>query len=152
VWESATGREVSRLAVLPGSRREDWLLQFSPEGRWIYSGEESRLNAWEAPTGIGPRGSASAALPVASSPSRANLARMVPGRWQHSPGRPAETTFRPDGAILSDGHKDGSWTLDGSTLTLTWPNPQAPGGAWIDRCELSADGLRYRGRNQVGGQ
>jgi hypothetical protein len=32
------------------------------------------------------------------------------------------------------------WSRSGKTLTLTWPNPSAPGGKWVDRCTVSADG------------
>ncbi len=151
-WESESGREIANLAVLPGGRREDWFLQFSPRGHWIYSGTESRLNAWETPTGVGRPTPAHTARFLNPSLNPADVTRMVTGRWQHSPGTPAERTFGPDGAIVADGRKLGSWTLNGFTLVLTWPNPKAPGGAWLDRCELLQDGRRYEGRNQVGGQ
>jgi WD40 repeat protein len=52
IWETETGREITRLAALSGDRREDWFLQFSPKGHWIYSAAEARLNAWEVRTGV----------------------------------------------------------------------------------------------------
>jgi len=33
-------------------------------------------------------------------------------------------------------------------LTFRWPNPRAPGGAWLDVCTLSRDGKSCSGRNQ----
>ncbi len=73
------------------------------------------------------------------------------GRWLHSPpGGGGEITLKPDGTIEVNGTTAGSWTQDGSSLTLTWPNADAPDGAWCDRCELSADGMRYKGQNQQG--
>ena len=36
----------------------------------------------------------------------------------------------------------------GGTLVLTWPNPRAPGGAYVDTCKVSADGRTYNGSNQ----
>jgi serine/threonine protein kinase/WD40 repeat protein len=150
VWDPQSGREITRLAVLAGDRGEDWFLQFSPGGQWIYSGTVSRLNAWETPKDIAIPRSSSAATSI-DSPAKANIpARTVAGRWRHSPGRPAERTFRLDGSINSEDRNVGSWTLDGTDLVLTWPVRGAPGGAWIDRCQLSADGRHYEGRNQVG--
>ena len=55
VWDSATGREVISLLGLSGNPHEDYLVQFSPGGRWIYSGREFTLKAWETPTVIGPQ-------------------------------------------------------------------------------------------------
>ena len=43
-----------------------------------------------------------------------------------------------------------AWSLDGSVLQLRWPDPGAPGGAWIDTCYVAPDGLSFVGRNQSG--
>jgi formylglycine-generating enzyme required for sulfatase activity len=48
VWEAMTGREIATLTGLHGGPR-DWFVQFSPEGRWIYSAKEGTLKAWETP-------------------------------------------------------------------------------------------------------
>ena len=43
VWDAATGREVASLG-LPG---HPGFVQFSPEGRWIYSGGGDTLKGWD---------------------------------------------------------------------------------------------------------
>ena len=70
----------------------------------------------------------------------------APGRFRPAGARsasspPARLTGRATGAI---------WLLEGSSLTVRWPSPRAPGGAWIDRCTLSQDGRSYTGTNQQG--
>jgi serine/threonine protein kinase len=80
----------------------------------------------------------------------------VVGRWRHSVNAPDASQvgiiiLAPDGSIHDDGDAlRGTWWLQGSTLTLRWPNEQAPGGAWIDDVELSPDRKRYDGTNQIG--
>ena len=73
--------------------------------------------------------------------------------WEHRViGRDA----RPLTMTLYSNHKindpDGKnvWSRSRNILTLTWPNPKAPGGKWVDRCTVSPDGKTYSGRNQVG--
>lgn len=43
-----------------------------------------------------------------------------------------------------------AWSLDGGILQLRWPDPGAPGGAWIDACHVAPDGMSFVGRNQSG--
>jgi hypothetical protein len=75
--------------------------------------------------------------------------RLIAGPWLHQvdDDRPGWLTFRPDGTIPVP---NVTWYLAGRTLTLTWPRPDAPAGAWVDRCLVSSDGTRYVGRNQAG--
>jgi hypothetical protein len=73
----------------------------------------------------------------------------VVGHWRHSAGGDDSGEM----VLLWNGHineLDGpaTWTLEGTHLTLTWPHGDAPGGAWIDRCEVAADGASYAGKNQ----
>jgi hypothetical protein len=75
----------------------------------------------------------------------------VIGKWQHSSSGSEgwETTFLPNGHI---GTPDAAatWTLKGRTLTLRWPQSNAPNGVWVDRCVVSPDGKSYAGKNQKG--
>lgn len=54
-----------------------------------------------------------------------------------------------NGAVTTPTSKN-SWKMEGNKLIFYWPNPQAPGGVWIDTCTLSADRKSIRGRNQLG--
>jgi hypothetical protein len=74
----------------------------------------------------------------------------IVARWRHQPGNGPEGKMRlySNGKI---GEPDGqaTWTLDNNgTLTLRWPNPKAPGNAWVDVCKLSGNGSTYSGANQ----
>jgi len=69
--------------------------------------------------------------------------------WMHRAGRGRESKMllysngrinKPDGAA--------TWSRDGRKLELRWPGERAPGGVWIDRCQISIDGKSYSGRNQ----
>lgn len=67
--------------------------------------------------------------------------------WRHRGGQNIQ--------FLANGHIDQidskvTWSLDGNILTMRWINPAAPGGAWIDTCEVSRDGSTYLGKNQKG--
>lgn len=73
----------------------------------------------------------------------------VVSAWMHRVrgGRASKTVLysngrinRPDGAA--------TWTRDGRKMEFRWPNERAPGGAWVDRCQISSDGRTYAGRNQ----
>ncbi len=77
-------------------------------------------------------------------------AANVAGVWEHKPGPrpPVEITLHPNGKI-NDPDGDCTWTLEGMTLSLRWPNEQAPGGVWIDEVKVSEDGKTYQGTNQV---
>lgn len=73
----------------------------------------------------------------------------VAGKWQHSVnfGNGQTITLMPDGRInRHDGPN--TWTQTGHRLTLQWPRPDAPKGAWTDECYISPNGNSYIGRNQ----
>lgn len=71
--------------------------------------------------------------------------------WRHSiaGGQTADITLYTDGSINAPDGPD-KWTLDGSKLTIRWKNPEAPGGEWVDTCELPPLGGSYSGKNQLG--
>jgi len=71
--------------------------------------------------------------------------------WEHVlAGRePATITFYSNGTIGSPDSPH-TWTLQDDVLTIRWQNPEAPGGAWVDTCELAKHGGTYAGRNQLG--
>lgn len=71
--------------------------------------------------------------------------------WQHSiaGGQSAEITLYSNGTIDAPDGPD-TWTLKGTSLVIRWKNPEAPGGAWIDRCQVSPYGGSYSGANQLG--
>ncbi|UCG15326.1 MAG: arabinan endo-1,5-alpha-L-arabinosidase [Phycisphaerales bacterium] len=73
------------------------------------------------------------------------------GAWKHSVNFGAEDylEFLPQGRMNS-AVDQATWSLDGALLKLRWPDPAAPGGAWIDTCHLAPDGRSYVGRNQKG--
>jgi arabinan endo-1,5-alpha-L-arabinosidase len=73
------------------------------------------------------------------------------GRWHHSADFGPETELEiASGGTIRE-HDPVRWSLvDGRTLVLRWPRADAPGGTWVDRCLLSADGRWYVGRNQNG--
>jgi hypothetical protein len=69
--------------------------------------------------------------------------------WKHSAGRDPghEVKLYSNGRIdAPDGRN--TWSLSGSILLLNWADARAPGGKWIDRCNLSPDRRRYSGKNQ----
>lgn len=69
--------------------------------------------------------------------------------WQHrvGDGPPVQHRFFANGRI-NNVSGTATWTINGRILVMRWPNPDAPGGAWVDTCTLSGDGLTYTGRNQ----
>jgi hypothetical protein len=71
--------------------------------------------------------------------------------WHHklANGQEADITLYSDGSVNVPDGPD-KWSLDGSKLTIRWKNPDAPGGEWVDTCELSQVGGSYTGKNQLG--
>jgi hypothetical protein len=71
--------------------------------------------------------------------------------WKHTiaNGQSAEITLFSGGTINAPDGPD-TWKLDGKTLVIRWKNPEAPGGAWVDTCEVSPFGGSYSGKNQLG--
>lgn len=77
----------------------------------------------------------------------------VVATWEHRvvgrDAKPGTLTLYSNGKINDPDGKE-TWARQGNTLTLRWPNPKAPGGAWVDTCTISPDGKTYTGRNQAG--
>ena len=71
--------------------------------------------------------------------------------WKHSitNGPSAEITLYSNGSINSPDGPD-TWRLNGTTLVIRWQNPEAPGGAWVDTCDVSPHAGSYSGTNQLG--
>ena len=71
--------------------------------------------------------------------------------WTHSiaNGQSAEITLYSNGTINAPDGPD-RWTLTGTTLVIRWQNPDAPGGEWIDTCDVSRHAGSYAGTNQLG--
>jgi hypothetical protein len=74
----------------------------------------------------------------------------IVGRWQHFfDDKSAINTLLASGKI-NDENSRAVWSLKGTRLTLIHPDPRSPQGAWVDMCEVSADGRSYAGVNQLG--
>lgn len=71
--------------------------------------------------------------------------------WRHSiaNGQSAEITLYSNGTINSPEGPD-TWSLKETTLIIRWKNPDAPGGEWVDTCEVAEHGGTYSGTNQLG--
>jgi serine/threonine protein kinase/FKBP-type peptidyl-prolyl cis-trans isomerase/WD40 repeat protein len=81
------------------------------------------------------------------------VAQSVPsviGVWEHSvPSKKINNSkeLMPDGTIRGEG-MEGTWRLEGSTLTLTWGDKGTlRKGIWVDKCTVSPDGKSYAGRD-----
>jgi WD40 repeat protein len=72
--------------------------------------------------------------------------KQVFGRWKHQPGNGTITLY--SSGRVNDPAGPHTWSFDNGVLTLRWKDPKAPGGFWVDRCNLAADGLSYSGANQ----
>ena len=71
------------------------------------------------------------------------------GAWEHTleSGTASMLTFKADGTTSAPG---GTWSRDGLTLTVRWPDEKAPGGTWQDKLTLAQDFATYQGTNQQG--
>jgi hypothetical protein len=82
----------------------------------------------------------------------AALEAKVVATWFHTPPPglpPTELRLYSNGTINGPDAKP-TWSFQNGTLTLRWPNPAARGGAFLDVCPVTADGLSYAGKNQDG--
>jgi tetratricopeptide (TPR) repeat protein len=75
----------------------------------------------------------------------------VMAKWNHFVNARLNHTV----VLYSNGATDNvdgesSWSYSKGVLVLRWPNPRAPGGAWIDTVRISDDGTTYDGTNQQG--
>jgi hypothetical protein len=111
IWDSATGQEIASLEGPPGDYHEDWLIQFSPEGRWIYSGKESSLKAWETPAAIQRRSRAS------ENNSRAVDPEKAPGTVGSTPTVPA-ARVPPAGPARGARNVRGEWIVQRDQLIM----------------------------------
>ena len=73
------------------------------------------------------------------------------GTWEHMVNYTVkhEIKLLPNGKLNTPDSK-ATWTVEGNTLFITQPNKDAPTGAWLDECYVTADGKSYIGRNQAG--
>lgn len=77
----------------------------------------------------------------------AALDAKVLALWKHLPGNQVRTIrLWSNGRLGEDGKSN--WTYERGTLTLRFADPKAPGGFWIDVCQVSQDGTTYSGENQ----
>lgn len=74
----------------------------------------------------------------------------IVSRWVHVVNRRGRNQFdfASDGRIIAADGAGRTWEINGRTLILRAPDRKAPGGAWVDKCQIAADGKSYRGRNQ----
>lgn len=75
----------------------------------------------------------------------------VVGKWKHTVNYQGdrEITLLAGGKVNGP-DSEGTWTLEGNTVFLKWPNDAAPNDAWIDECYVAGDGKSYIGMNQTG--
>lgn len=87
-------------------------------------------------------------------PKAAPKEPYVVASWAHQvnhKGDVRRSTFKlySNGRINNPNGR-GSWSITGNVIVFTWPDAEAPGGAWKDVCTLSADAKSYVGKNQLG--
>jgi len=78
----------------------------------------------------------------------------VVATWAHQVGQ-GKDTVRSTFKLYSNGKINSptgraTWYIKGGLLTLRWPDPKAPGGAWDDVVNLASDGKSYAGKNDKG--
>ena len=85
--------------------------------------------------------------------ARADDKPTVVATWEHHvvsrDAKPSKITLYSNHKINDPDGKN-TWSRSGNILILRWPNPQAPGGEWEDKCTVSSDGGTFSGRNQLG--
>src|SRR5262249_48658065 len=88
-------------------------------------------------------------LPGAPEPWSDPSAPVV-ATWRHIPwGLPTVIHELFSNGRIDSPTSDNTWSRTGNTLTLRWKDAQAPGGFWVDTCQVSADGRTYTGKNQM---
>lgn len=131
-------------------RDRDWMFHHTYDLRDLRSGRMLQvrpmywIDGWPV---VGEPIAAPATDPTRPPPDPAAVA----GIWNHGVdyGQGRAIELRPDGTIASKTGRP-TWQLQGDILTLTWPSPKAPGGAWRDRARIEPGGNAYIGRNQQG--
>jgi hypothetical protein len=88
--------------------------------------------------------------PVGQESSSAENPPLV-GRWEHVVNHRDryDIFFEPNGAITGVKGR-AAWELRERDLFMTWYDPQAPNGAWIDQVRLDESRTSYAGENQTG--
>ena len=125
IWPDCVTRTLDKL---PPAERQQWRVL------WQKVAEVEKCSEDEPPRG----------------PALARLRERIEGKWRHVvAGEPREIMLFRSGKI-NDESSRATWTLQGRTLTLTWPDDLAPDRAWVDRCRVSEDGNSYAGINQQG--
>jgi hypothetical protein len=73
------------------------------------------------------------------------------GEWIHQPdyGDVINIELTKDGQVRSP-RGDGTWKLNGKTLTFTWPRPSGDEEPFVDQVQLAYGGRYYVGRNRSG--
>ena len=73
--------------------------------------------------------------------------KPLEGWWSHRVGfgDVHRILFRGNGTLSARSGAQGTWKVDGKTLTMQWPRPE--GGDAVDVCILHPDGNSYVGRN-----
>lgn len=79
----------------------------------------------------------------------------VVSTWAHQVTKDGNIVLRSTFKLYSNGRINGplsgaTWMIRGNLIIFTWPNANAPGGAWKDVCNLSSDKRSYLGKNQKG--
>jgi WD40 repeat protein len=174
VWDAATGEPVT----LPLTHAKEVNgVAFSPDGRRVVTASaDHTARVWDAATGkpasqpltcegyipyaaFSPDGLRVAAI-AADATARAWDAETSK-EVQHAPEAIATWAIRirndapVNHKLLANGRVDlanspNSWEVKGHNLTFHWPQANAPGGVWVDKCVLSADRKSYTATNQSG--
>ncbi|CAN0403690.1 unnamed protein product [Phaeothamnion confervicola] len=153
-------KRIDALKAERGRFEKDGLIPWSESMRAHLAGYQKNLALAEAPLKKAFDREIDRALKARNTEQvnrlRADLAAAldvkVVAAWSHGteqPGSGHEIKLYSNGRI---GGPDGgaTWAFQNGVLTLRWPNPTAPGGAWVDVCPVAADGRTYSGKNQKG--
>ncbi len=75
----------------------------------------------------------------------------IEGDWQiQADFGGVEEIHLKKGGLLVQGAREGKWQAAGQELLLSWPSPDAPNGAWVDKLVLDETRQYAVGRNQGG--
>jgi len=152
LWDAEAGEERARLGGPTATVR---CLAVAADGTFALSGDQDgRLRVWSLPPPEAlPQLSPPASVAPVAHPVSPKAPMRVVGVWDHqaTPGPRVRLRLLANGRI-NEATSPSTWTLQGTTLILRWPNKAAPGGVWIDTCTVAGDGKSYAGRNQVNAQ
>jgi WD40 repeat protein len=132
VWDATTGESLSPPLAADGTI---YYALFSPDGRRVVAAcSDGTTRSWDAETG-----------------KEVQQAPAVIATWSMRIRNDPPVTHK----LFANGrvdlpHSPNTWEVKGHVLTFRWPDPNAPGGVWVDVCNLSADKKTYSGKNQNG--